>query len=194
MDFMSANKVLIISAPSGAGKTTLVNAMLERYPWFEFSTSATTRPPRSHEVHGQHYYFLSLEEFTRQRDAGGFLEWEEVYQGRFYGTLRSEVDRIQARGHCPIFDVDVEGGLNIKRQYGDAAISIFIQPPSLEMLRQRLVSRGADSPEEIERRYHKASQEIAYAQRFDHILVNDVLEAAIEELCGLVKTHLGQPG
>lgn len=187
---MNSPKVLIISAPSGAGKTTLVRALLERFPYFEFSISATTRTPRAHEQHGVHYYFLTPEEFTSRREAGEFLEWEEVYEGRFYGTLRSEVDRILQQGRYPIFDVDVEGGLNIKRQYGPAAMAIFIEAPSLEVLRQRLESRGTDSPEDIEHRFRKSQQEMTYAPQFDHRIVNDHLPTAIEQLCTLVENHL----
>lgn len=187
---MQSPKVFIISAPSGAGKSTLVRAMLARFDGFEFSISATTRAPRAGEEEGVHYYFLTPETFAARREAGDFLEWEEVYEGRFYGTLRSEVDRILARGQYPIFDVDVEGGLTIKQQYGAQALSIFIQPPSLAVLRERLVKRGADSAEEIERRYRKAEQELAYAPQFDHVVVNDQLEEAIETLCALVGGHL----
>jgi guanylate kinase len=183
-------KVFIISAPSGAGKTTLVTAMLQRFDGFEFSISATTRAPRPGEQDGVHYYFLSPATFAAKRDAGEFLEWEEVYAGRFYGTLRSEVDRILGNGNYPIFDVDVEGGLNIKQQYGQAAVSIFIQPPSLAVLRERLIGRGTDAPEEVERRYRKAEHELAYAHRFDHIVVNDQLDVAIDTFCQLVKAHL----
>ncbi len=190
---MNSPKVFIISAPSGAGKTTLVRALLKRFPSFEFSISATTRTPRAHEQHGVHYYFLTPEEFTSRRDAGEFLEWEEVYEGRFYGTLRSEVDRILQRNHYPIFDVDVEGGLNIKRQFGAEAVAIFIEAPSLEVLRQRLFGRGTDSPEDIERRFQKSRQEMAYAPQFDHRIVNDHLPTAIKELCTLIETYLKGP-
>jgi guanylate kinase len=187
---MNTPKVFIISAPSGAGKTTLVQALLERFPRFEFSISATTRQPRANEQDGVHYYFLTPEEFASRRKADEFLEWEEVYEGRLYGTLRSEVDRILQRGHYPIFDVDVEGGLNIKKQYGSAAVAIFIQAPSLEVLRQRLIGRAADSSEEIERRFRKAEREMTYAAQFDHRIVNDHLPTAIEEICNLVAGHL----
>ncbi len=190
MDLELSEKVFIISAPSGAGKTTLVTALLKRYPYFEFSISATTRLPRSYEIEGQHYYFMSLEEFQQKRSGDDFLEWEEVYPGRFYGTLWSEIKRIQSLGKFPIFDVDVEGGLNIKQKFGEGAISIFIQPPSLDVLRQRLIGRGTDSEAEIERRFNKAKQELAYAHRFDYVLVNDQLDQAIEELCALVMGHL----
>lgn len=188
----TTEKLFIISAPSGAGKTTLVRALLEQFPNFEFSISATTRPPRGSEIHGQHYYFLSAQEFLDRKEKGDFLEWEEVYPGRYYGTLYSEIDRIFAKGNYPIFDVDVEGGLNIRKQFGEKAISIFIKPPSLEILQERLLKRGTDNPEEIAQRFEKAAHEIRYAERFDHVLVNDDLTTAIQELQDLVAEHLSQ--
>ena len=187
---LTNEKLLIVSAPSGAGKTTLVNAVLDKYPVFGFSVSATTRPRRSYEKEGVHYYFLSKESFLNKREAGAFLEWEEVYPGRYYGTLKSEVDRIFAKGRYPIFDVDVEGGLNIKKQYGERAVAVFIQPPSLESLRERLVKRGSERMEEVERRYQKAKKELAYAADFDFVIVNDDLEKAIESICGLVEREV----
>jgi len=183
-------KVFIISAPSGAGKTTLVNALLARYDCFAFSVSATTRPPRAHEVHGQHYYFLEEADFRTRIAENAFLEYEEVYPGRFYGTLRTEVDRIMRMGYYPIFDVDVVGGLNIKEQFGDHAVSIFIQPPSKEVLKSRLQNRDTDSPEEIERRYQKSAHELTYASDYDIVVVNDKLEVAIAELVDIVEAHL----
>lgn len=184
-------QMIIVAAPSGSGKTTLVQAMLARFEGFAFSISATTRSPRPNEVHGRDYYFLSRAEFEQRRDAGDFLEWEEVYDGRYYGTLRSEVDRILSAGQVPLFDIDVEGAANLKAQFGDRALSVFIQPPSPEALLTRLQARGTDSPEEVARRYAKARQELAYAPRFDYILVNDDLEAAKAELFALVATRLG---
>jgi guanylate kinase len=183
--------VLIISAPSGSGKTTLTRALQERFDCFAFSVSATTRPPRPHEQHGVHYFFLNAEEFARYREAGRFLEWEEVYPGRLYGTLRSEVDRMLAAGQVPMFDVDVKGGLRLKETFGVGALAVFIRPPSLEVLRERLLRRASDSPEDIERRLAKASEEMAYEGRFDHVIVNDVLPEAVEALCALVSAHLG---
>ena len=183
-------KVFIISAPSGAGKSTLVRAMMERFDCFEFSISATTRPPRGYEQDGVHYHFISREEFESKRDQGAFLEWEEVYPGKYYGTLRSEVDQILARGKCPIFDVDVVGGINIKRAYGERGVSIFIQPPHPDVLLTRLKNRASEDHNSISERYAKAKKELSYADQYDHIIVNDVLEEAIDELSNLVRSHL----
>lgn len=185
--------IFIISAPSGAGKTTLVKALMERIPGFRFSISATTRNPRAGEVDGVDYYFLSEEAFKARIAAGDFLEYEEVYPGRFYGTLRSEVDRILDDGQYPLFDVDVVGALNIKRQYGDRGLAIFIQPPRPEALLDRLQKRGKDSPEEIQKRYAKSRQELEFAPQFDYILVNDDLDTAKRELYALVRQSLGLP-
>jgi guanylate kinase len=183
-------KVFIISAPSGAGKTTLVKALLQQFDCFTFSISATTRPSRDYEEEGKHYYFLSQEQFEAKRAAGEFLEWEEVYPGRFYGTLRSEVERILSQGKCPIFDVDVKGGLRIKKAYGQEAVSIFIQPPKPETLLERLQSRGSETEESLRERYEKSQEELAYAGYFDHIIINDVLPDAIAELSDLVRREL----
>lgn len=187
---LTNSKLLIISAPSGAGKTTLVNAVLQKYSVFEFSISATTRKQRSYEKEGIHYYFITKEDFMNRRDAGDFLEWEEVYTDTYYGSLKSEVDRICKEGRYPIFDVDVEGGLNIKRQYGDRAVAIFIRPPSLEALRERLMKRGSENMDEIERRYQKAASEMAFAADFDYEVVNDDLDQAIEKICELVEREV----
>ncbi|MEM7656672.1 MAG: guanylate kinase, partial [Bacteroidota bacterium] len=172
-----------------AGKTTLVRAMLERFDCFTFSVSATTRPPRDYEQDGVHYHFLSVARFVELKEQGQFLEWEEVYPGRYYGTLRSEVDRILNLGKYPIFDVDVKGGINIKQQYGAQALSIFIQPPHPEVLLDRLKRRGSETEETLRTRYDKAKEELSYADQFDRIIVNDILEEAIAELCQLMKSH-----
>ncbi|GAB4403787.1 MAG: guanylate kinase [Bacteroidia bacterium] len=183
-------RVFIVSAPSGAGKTTLVRAMMERYGVFALSISATTRAPRVGEQEGVDYYFMDAATFAQRREAGDFLEWEEVYPGRYYGTLRSEVDRILDAGLYPIFDVDVKGGLNIKQYYGVAAVSIFIRPPREDVLLERLQQRNTDSPADIERRYAKAREELAYAPQFDYVIVNDVLPHAIESIAGIIERHL----
>lgn len=176
------NKVIIFSAPSGAGKSTVVNHLLNLYPQLEFSISATSRAPRGEEKHGKEYYFFSADEFRRLISEDAFVEYEEVYAGSFYGTLKSEVERIWAKGHTIIFDIDVKGGVNLKRIFGEQALSIFIQAPSIEELRRRLIGRGTDTMEAIERRVAKAGAEMEYADgKFDYILVNDALETALSE-------------
>lgn len=171
-------KVLIFSAPSGAGKSTIVNHLLGIFPQLEFSVSATSRAPRGSEVDGREYYFLTPDEFARKVERGEFIEWEEVYSGSCYGTLRSELDRIWSKGHVVVFDIDVKGGLNVKKLLGDKALTIFIMPPSPEELRRRLESRGTDSAEAIEKRLAKAQEEITYAEHYDKVIVNDRLEEA----------------
>lgn len=175
------NKVLIFSAPSGAGKSTIVNHLLEVFPSLEFSVSATSRAPRGDERNGREYYFLSAEEFASRVASGDFIEWEEVYSGSCYGTLKSELDRIWAEGHVVVFDIDVQGGLNIKKLFGERALSVFIMPPSVDELRRRLEGRGTDTPEDIERRVAKAESEMAQADRYDKIIVNDSLDTALAE-------------
>ncbi|MBQ6178596.1 MAG: guanylate kinase [Bacteroidales bacterium] len=185
------NKVLIFSAPSGSGKSTIVNHILGLYPGsMEFSVSATSRPPRGEEKHGREYYFLSPDEFRKAVKEDKFVEFEEVYEGRFYGTLKSECERIWAAGHVIIFDVDVKGGVNLKKYFGDKALSIFIKAPSVEVLRERLVKRGTDSPEAIEERVAKAEEEMTYAPKFDYVLVNDDLNTAYAESEKVVEDFL----
>ena len=185
------NKVLVFSAPSGSGKSTIVNHILSLYPdSMEFSISATSRAPRGEEQHGREYYFLSTEEFRQLIEDDKFVEFEEVYEGRFYGTLKSECERIWNAGHVIIFDVDVKGGVNLKKYFGDAALSIFIKAPSVEVLRERLVKRGTDSPEAIEERVAKAEEEMAYAPQFDYVLVNDDLKTAFAESEKVVEDFL----
>lgn len=176
------NKVIIFSAPSGAGKSTIVNHLLGLHPELEFSISATSRAPRGQERHGVEYYFFSADEFRQLIAEDKFVEYEEVYAGSFYGTLRSEVERIWAKGNVIIFDIDVQGGVNLKRIFGDQAFSVFIQAPSVEVLRERLVGRGTDTPEAIEKRVAKAASEMEFAVgKFDHVLINDDLEKAFAE-------------
>ena len=182
-------KVLIFSAPSGSGKTTIVKHLLKRFPELEFSISATSRAPRGEERDGVDYYFMDAVEFMTRVEEGEFVEWEEVYKGTCYGTLRAEIDRIWDRGHVVVFDVDVVGALNIKKLFGDQALSIFIMPPSVAELRVRLEGRGTDSSEAIERRLAKAEQEIAYADRFDRVIVNDDLDRACSELEDVIHTY-----
>ncbi len=175
-------KLIILSAPSGAGKTTIVRRLLQRFPDLEFSVSATSRAPRTGERDGVDYYFLSPAEFRARAARGEFIEWEEVYEGLCYGTLRSEIDRIWAKGHTVVFDVDVKGGINLKRLFGECALSLFIMPPSIEELRNRLVGRGTDAPETIDRRVAKAGMEIADNVHFDRVVVNDDLERSVAEV------------
>lgn len=185
-------KVLIFSAPSGSGKTTIVKHLLARFPELEFSISATSRAPRGEERDGVDYYFMNAAEFAARVEAGEFVEWEEVYAGTCYGTLRAEIERIWDRGHVAVFDVDVVGALNIKKLFDEQALSVFIMPPSVEVLRMRLEGRGTDSPEAIERRLAKADQEIGYAPRFDRVVVNDDLERAYAEAVQVVGAFLAQ--
>jgi hypothetical protein len=187
-------KLIIISAPSGTGKSTLITRLLAEHPELRlrFSVSATSRPPRGEEQHGVEYYFFSPEEFEAGIKRGDFLEYEEVYPGRYYGTLRSEVDRRIASGDRVIFDVDCVGGLNIKKGYGHEALSIFIEPPSIDELRRRLIGRSTDSPEVIEERVAKAAEELTYATRFDHVLTNDNLERCYREFYQLISAFLSE--
>jgi len=174
-------KLIIFSAPSGAGKSTLVQYLLGRGLDMEFSISATSRPPRVDEKHGVEYYFLTPDEFRQKIKTQEFLEYEEVYPNCYYGTLRSEIERITSQGKNIVFDVDVVGGLNIKENYGDKALALFIAPPSIEVLHERLQNRGTDSAEMIEKRIGKADFEMTFAPQFDKIIVNDDLELAKAE-------------
>jgi guanylate kinase len=181
------NKVVIFSAPSGAGKSTIVNHLLGLHPELEFSISATSRAPRGQEQHGVEYYFYTADEFRQMISEDKFVEYEEVYPGSFYGTLRSEVERIWAKGNAIVFDIDVQGGVNLKRIFGEQAFSVFIQAPSVETLRQRLVGRGTDSEEAIEKRVAKAASEMEFAAgKFDYVLVNDDLQTALTEAEGII--------
>ena len=175
------NKVIIFSAPSGSGKSTIVNHILGLYPELEFSVSATSRAPRGRDQDGREYYFFTADRFREMIEEGKFVEYEEVYPGSFYGTLKSEVERIWQKGHVIIFDVDVKGGVNLKRIFGDKALSVFISAPSVEVLRDRLEKRATDSPEAIAGRVAKAAEEMTYAGQFDYVLVNDNLEKAYAE-------------
>lgn len=186
------NKVIIFSAPSGSGKTTIVKYLLERYPTLKFSISATSRAPRGAEVNGVDYHFLSSEEFKSLVDRDKFIEWEEVYQGTCYGTLRSEVERIWSEGNVVLFDVDVVGGVNIKKIFGAQALSLFIMPPSVEELRSRLIGRATDSEEAIERRVAKAESEMSWSSKFDKVIINDTLEDAYREANSIVGEFLAQ--
>lgn len=185
-------KVVVISAPSGTGKSTIIGRLMAEHPelGLRFSVSATSRPPRGAEVHGREYYFFTPEEFRRHIEAGDFLEWEEVYEGKYYGTLRSEVDHRLERGEHVILDIDCVGGINVKRHYGDRALALFIMPPSIAELRRRLEHRSTDSLELIEERLAKAEEEIGYAGQFDLQIVNDDLDRCTEEVLTALRAFL----
>ena len=186
-----SNKVIIFSAPSGAGKSTIVNHILGLRNDLEFSISATSRAPRGQEQHGVEYYFFSADEFRQMIAEDKFVEHEEVYPGSFYGTPRSEVERIWAKGNAIVFDIDVQGGVNLKRIFGEQALSVFIQAPSVEILRERLIGRGTDTMEAIEKRVAKAKSEMEFAAgKFDYVLVNDDLQAALAEAENIVADFL----
>lgn len=184
-------KLIIFSAPSGSGKSTIINKLMSEYGLQgRFSISATSRKPRGSEQDGVEYYFLTEEDFRRRISEGDFLEYEEVYPGCFYGTLRSEVDRTLTRGENVILDIDVQGGLNVKKIYGDRALTLFIQPPSIERLRERLERRGTDAPEVIERRLAKAETELSFAPKYDAVVVNDDLEEACRDAARVIEDFL----
>ena len=183
-------KLVIFSAPSGSGKTTIVRELLKRYDCFEFSISATSRQPRGQEQNGVDYYFMSNDEFKARVARDEFVEWEEVYAGTCYGTLKSELERIWAKGNTIFFDVDVMGGINLKRLFGEDACSVFIMPPSVEELERRLRGRGTDAEEVIQKRIAKAEFELSKAPEFDHVVINDVLEDAVNEVSAIISQFL----
>ncbi len=189
---MPRGKVIIFSAPSGSGKSTIINYLLKEGLNLTFSISATTRAPRGVEKNGVEYFFLNEEEFKDRISKGDLLEYEEVYPGRFYGTLKSQVDKLLDDGKNVLFDVDVKGACNIKKHYGDNALSIFVQPPSIDELRKRLISRGTDSEETIEKRIERASFELSFADKFDKIVINDILEVAEENALSTVLSFLNK--
>ena len=182
--------LFVFSAPSGSGKSTLINYLMTQVEDLHFSVSATSRPPRGQERDGVEYHFLSEADFRRKIEEGAFVEYEEVYAGTFYGTLRSELDNRLARGEHVVLDVDVKGGLSVKRIYGDKALLIFIQPPSIEELRRRLEKRGTDTPEKIQQRVDKAAYELTFAPQFDVVITNDKLEDAKQEVVKTVMNNL----
>lgn len=189
---MDKGKMIIVSAPSGSGKSTIVNWLMKEHPELNlyFSISCTSREPRGTEQNGVEYFFLTEEEFREKIANDEFLEYEEVYAGRFYGTLKQQVERQLEEGQNVVFDVDVKGGVNIKKYYGDRALSLFIQPPSVEELRRRLEGRGTDTPEAIENRLAKAEYELTFAPQFDHVVINDDLETAEQDALQLLQDFL----
>jgi guanylate kinase len=184
------NKAIIISAPSGAGKTTVVKHLLSVIPSLEFSISACCRPKREGETDGKDYYFMSAGEFKKKIENDEFVEWQEVYPGNYYGTLKSELQRIWEKGSFPIFDVDVIGGLNLKKYFGEKAIAICIRPPSLAVLKERLQKRGTETEESFWKRLGKAKEELTFSEKFDRTIVNDQIEKACEETFGIVNDFL----
>lgn len=186
----STKKIIIFSAPSGSGKSTIINYLLGRFSRLEFSISATSRKPRGEEKDGVHYYFFSSEEFRKRIDNGELLEWEEVYNGTYYGTLNSEIQRIWEHGNVIIFDVDVRGGIALKKIFGDQAMAMFIMPPSIDELRRRLIGRGTETEETIEKRIGKSEFELSFANQFDTIVVNDDLTKACAEAERIITNFL----
>ncbi len=188
---MTKGKLLIFSAPSGSGKTTIVRHLLAQFPdHIAFSVSATTRERRSHEVNGHDYYFLELEDFKNRIKNNAFIEYEEVYTGSFYGTLKEEIERIWSSGKTVIFDVDVEGGINLKKQFKNQALAVFVMPPSIKILEERLISRGTESAESLQRRVAKAEKELETAKLFDYLLINEDLGTALKEAESVLKQFL----
>lgn len=185
-------KAILFSAPSGCGKTTIIKELMQYFDCFDFSISATSRKPRGEEVDGKDYYFLSHDDFKARVDKGDFLEWEEVYQGTCYGTLKSEVERIWNNGKVIVFDVDVNGGKNIKRYFGNDALSVFVMPPSIEVLEQRLRSRGTDSEEAIVKRLGRSAEELKQAPHFDVTIVNDDLQRAVNEAKQIIEKFINE--
>jgi guanylate kinase len=185
------HKIVIITAPSGSGKTSIARHLLERFPSLEFSISATTRAPRGQEVDGREYYFLSLEAFEQKIAENAFLEWEMVYKDKYYGTLKSEIDRMWQQGKIPLLDIDVHGAMHVQKLFPGSCLSIFIEAPSFEALRQRLESRGTETPESLEARLNKAAHEKEYKHSFNAVIVNDILERAQKEAEVLIQNFLG---
>jgi len=185
-----SEKLIIVSAPSGAGKSTLVSHLLKKGFPLEFSVSATSRSPRGNEKDGKEYYFVSAPEFRKRIENNEFVEWQEVYKDHYYGTLKSEIDRIWQMGKCVIFDVDVKGGINLKNIFGSKAVSIFVMPPSVSELEKRLMKRATDTPEKIRMRVEKAAEEISLADQFDVTIINDHLEYSFDEIDTVVSEFL----
>lgn len=190
---MPTQKFIIVTAPSGTGKTTITRYLLQKYPQLTFSVSATTRQPRAGEVNGADYYFISVEDFQHKIQENAFIEWEMVYEGKYYGTLKTELGRIWGEEKVPVLDIDVQGAIHIKQQFPQNSLSIFIEPPSIEELKRRLTNRGTDSLESIETRYKKAEYELSFKSQFDRVIMNDNLEKACHDTEAVIKEFLGWP-
>lgn len=184
-------KIIIITAPSGAGKTSITRFLLEKYPQLAFSISAATRSPRGNEVNGKDYYFMKVEEFQQKIQKGEFVEWEMVYEGKYYGTLKKELDRVWKENKCPLLDIDVKGAIHVQTQYPQTSLSIFIEPPSVRELARRLASRGTETEESLQTRVNKAEYEMSFSHHFNHTIVNDDLQEACEEAEKLITNFLG---
>jgi guanylate kinase len=187
----ASGKIIIITAPSGAGKTSITRFLLSKYPQLAFSVSAATRSPRAHEKEGVDYYFLSLDDFQQKIQHNEFAEWEMVYEGKYYGTLKSELKRILQAGRTPLLDIEVKGAIHIQEQYWGSSLSLFIEPPSVDELRRRLETRGTETPESLMARVNKAAYELSFKQHFDTIIVNDELAKACRQADEAVKVFLG---
>ena len=187
---MQAQKIIIITAPSGAGKTSITRFLLDKYPLLAFSVSAATRSPRGAEQHGIDYYFISVEDFKQKIQQGAFVEWEMVYEGKYYGTLKSELERIWSEGKTPLLDIDVQGAIHVQQQFPDTSLSIFIQPPSIEILRHRLESRGTESADSVQTRINKAGYELSFSHAFNAVVVNQYLDKACAEAEALLKDFM----
>lgn len=187
----SHGKLIILTAPSGSGKTSITRFLIKKYPKLSFSISATTRLPRGNEQNGLEYYFMSVEDFKQKIDANDFIEWEMVYEGKYYGTLKSELERIWSEGRVPMLDIDVKGAIHVQQQFSGDCLSIFIQPPSVQELKRRLESRGTETPESLATRVNKASYEMSFSHHFSKIILNDELEKACAETEQVIAEFLG---
>ncbi len=185
-------RIIIITAPSGAGKTSITRFLLDKYPQLAFSISAATRSPRGNEVDGKDYYFMSVEAFQQKIQKGAFVEWEMVYEGKYYGTLKKELDRLWKENKCPLLDIDVKGAIHVQTQYPQNVLSIFIEPPSVRELARRLASRGTETEESLQTRVNKAEYEMSFSHHFHHTIVNDDLQEACEETEKLITAFLAK--
>jgi guanylate kinase len=190
LQMAASHKILIITAPSGAGKTSITHYLMRTYPQLAFSVSAATRPARENEIHGKDYYFMSADEFTQKIQQQEFVEWEMVYEGKYYGTLKTELERIWNRGQVPVLDIDVKGAIHVKQQYPNSALTLFIEPPSVAVLKERLQSRGTETAESLAARVNKAAYEISFKDQFDRVVLNANLEKACEASGQIVEAFL----